>query len=377
MKKDYNVIWIDDEWEKQLEFKDECEELGIHLCPFSYQKAGMDELDKHLNSWDAIILDGEINDKSDHEEPSTEGLLNALMHLAGLPANKQIPYFISTGKDKVKNNEMLKGKTIYLKDVDDEKLIDDICKKIDDTERFKVKVLYKDIIDFLWRVNKDICDSIICIFQKMHYPDSNDSFDSKLYYNQIRQGLECVFIEANKKGIIPDECFSGDRPNIDQCYRYLVGNPAIHAGVRYGQPGERIAPEYIGDMMSLIKNIGNEFSHPNENSKTHYLLFSLAFNLYEIVVWMFQYFEEHPDKNENMKKCVKIEKIKDNELEGIVEVQKIYHIGRNFTINPVFVLNNRLIGKRVKIEKWNVNKDDNLKKLYPYFASSVNPIEDA
>ena len=377
MKKDYKVIWIDDEWEKQQEFKDECEELGIHLCPFSYQQAGMDELDKHPNSWDAIILDGEIKDKSDHEEPSTKGLLNALMHLAGLPVSKQIPRFISTGKDKVKDNEMLKDEIIYLKDVDDEKLIDDIRNTIDNTERFKVKLLYKDIIDFLGSVNKEISDSIICIFLKMHYPDSNDSFDSKVYYNQIRQGLECVFIEANKKGVIPDECFSGDRAIIDQCYRYLIGDPAFHAGVRYGRPGERIVPEYIEDMMSLIKNLGNEFSHPNENSKTHYLLFSLAFNLYEIAVWMFQYFEEHPDKNENLKKCIKIEKINDKELEGIVEVQKIYHIGRNFTINPAFVSKKGLIGKRVKIEKWSVNNDENLKKIYPYFASSVHPIEDA
>ena len=26
-KKEYNVIWIDDEWDKMTEFKDECEEL--------------------------------------------------------------------------------------------------------------------------------------------------------------------------------------------------------------------------------------------------------------------------------------------------------------------------------------------------------------
>ena len=103
-KNEYNVIWIDDEWEKQLEFKNECEELGIHLKGFSYHKAGMDELDKHPNSWDAVLLDGEIKDKSEHEEPSTKGLLNALKHLADM--HKFVPYFISTGKDKVKKNEM-------------------------------------------------------------------------------------------------------------------------------------------------------------------------------------------------------------------------------------------------------------------------------
>lgn len=336
----------------------------------------MEELDKHPYSWDAVILDGEIKDKSEHEEPSTKGLLNALMHLASLPSNRQIPRFISTGKDKVRDNEMLKDEDIYIKDIDDEKLIDDIRTTIDNTERFKVKVLYKDIIDFLSRVNREISDSIICVFEKMHYPNSNDSFDSKLYYNQIRQALECIFIEANIKGVVPDECFNGDRPNIDQCYRYVIGDPAYHAGVRYGQQGERVVPGYIEDMMSMIKNLGNEFSHPNENTKTHYLLFSLAFNLYEIAVWMFQYFEEHPDRNENLKKCVKIEKIDDDELEGVVELQKIYHIGNRFGVNPGFVLKNGWVGKKVKVLKYGTNNDEKLKKLYPYFASNIQLIEE-
>lgn len=373
-KKEYNVIWIDDEWSKMTEFKDECEELHIHLQPYSYQKAAMEELDKHPNSWDAVLLDGEIKDKSEHEEPSTKGLLKALMYLA--EKHKQIPRFISTGKDKVKDNEMLKDERIYIKDIDDEKLFDDIRSTIDNIERFKVKQLYKDVFDLLGIINKDVCESIISIFEKMHNPDSDISFDSKLYYNQIRQALECVYIVANKNGVIPDECFSGERPNIDQCYRYLVGDPAFHAGVRYGQQGEHIVPEYIGAMMAMIKNIGNEFSHPNDNNKTHYLLYSLALNLYEIANWMFLYIEEHPDRNENLKKCTRIEKPTNDDMEGLVEVQKIYHIGRKFGVNPGFVLKNGLLGKKVKIVKYGANNDDNLSKLYPFFASNIQLIEE-
>lgn len=223
MAKDYNVIWIDDEWDKMTEFKDECEDLHIHLKPYSYQKVAMDELDKHPHLWDAVLLDGEIKDKSEHEEPSTKGLLKALMYLA--EKHNKIPRFISTGKDKVKDNEMLKDEHIYIKDIDDEKLFDDIRNTIDNIERFKIKLVYKDVIDLLGNINKDVCESIISIFEKMHDPDSDISFDSRLYYNQIRQALECVYIVANKNGVIPDECFSGERPNIDQCYRYLVGDP--------------------------------------------------------------------------------------------------------------------------------------------------------
>lgn len=374
MTKDYNVIWIDDEWDKMTEFKDECEDLHIHLQPFSYQKAAMDELDKHPNSWDAVLLDGEIKDKSEHEEPSTKGLLKALMYLA--EKHKQIPRFISTGKDKVKDNEMLKDEHIYIKDIDDEKLFDDIRNTIDTIERYKVKLLYKDVIELLGSINKDVCESIISIFEKMHDPDSDISFDSKLYYNQIRQALECVYIVANRNGVIPDECFSGGRPNIDQCYRYLVGDPAFHAGVRYGQQGDYVVPEYIGAMMAMIKNIGNEFSHPNENNKTHYLLYSLTLNLYEIANWMFHYIEEHPDREENLRKCTKIEKPAIDDLEGIVEVQKIYHIGRKFGVNPGFVLKNGWLGKKVKIVKYGANNDENLKSLYPYFANNIQLVEE-
>lgn len=373
MAKDYNVIWIDDEWDKMMEFKDECEDLHIHLQPFSYQKAAMDELDKHPNSWDAVILDGEIKDKSEHEEPSTKGLLKALMYLA--EKHKQIPRFISTGKDKVKDNEMLKDERIYIKDIDDEKLFDDIRNTIDNIERFKVKLLYKDVIDLLGNINKDVCESIISIFEKMHNPDSAISFDSKLYYNQIRQALECVYIVLNKKGVIPDECFSSGRPNIDQCYRYLVGAPAFHAGVRYGQQGDYIVPEYIGAMMAMIKNIGNEFSHPNENNKTHYLLYSLTLNLYEIANWMFRYIE-NPDREKNFSKCTKIEKPTSDDLEGIIEVQKIYHVGRRFAVSSSLVFKNKWLGKKVKIVKYSANNDENLKPLYPYFASNIQLIEE-
>ena len=381
MKKEYNVIWIDDEWEKQQEFKEECEDLGIHLQGFSYQKAGMDELDNHPNLWDAVLLDGEIKDKSDHEEPSTKGLLNALMHLASLLTNRQIPRFISTGKDKVKDNEMLKDEVIYIKDIDDEKLISDIRNAIDNIERFKVKILYKDIIDFIGRINKEVSESIISIFEKMHNPDSNISFDSKLYYNQIRQALECIFIEANNKGILPNECFSGERPNIDQCYRYLVGDPAYHAGVRYGQPGERIVPYYIQDMMSLIKNLGNEFSHPTENEKTHYLLYSLSFHLYEIASWMIHYISVHPNKDENLKKCIKLvteeKSTPDNEIIGIVERYKeYYHIESKFYLNPKTIQQNGWEGKRVKILKYDKNINKKTKDLFPFFAVSIQLAED-
>lgn len=324
--KDYSVIWIDDEWEDQIEFKEECEELNIHLRPFSYQKAGMNELDKHPNSWDAVILDGEIKDKSDNELPSTKGLLNALKHLSSMPVNKKVPYFISTGKDKVKKNEMLEDEVIYEKGDDDEKLIDDIRSTIDNIEQFKVKVLYRDAIDQLNKISPNASEVILDIFESMHYPDSHPDFNPILYYNQLRQILEYNFRAANKLCIVPNECFDdkGD-PNLSQCCHYLSGNDATHAGVRYGskEKKDRVVPLHIELMMRMVLDVGNTNSHSaklNDNElkeleqylnknvfNSRYLIYSLALNVCEITLWFKNYIDNHQDIEKiekNKKMCL-------------------------------------------------------------------------
>lgn len=319
--KDYNIIWIDDEWKDQSEFKDECEELHIHLKPFSNQKSGMDELDNHPNFWDAVILDGEIKDKSDNEVPSTKGLLNAIKRLSEMPANKRVPYFISTGKDKVKENEMLEDETIYRKGDDDERLIDDIRNTVDNIERFKVKILYKDVIEQFSKISSHASNVVLDIFESMHYPDSHPDFNPILYYNQLRQILEYVFRAANKVAIIPDKCISdSDEVNLNQCCHYLSGNCAKHLEIRYGTEGDRVVPKHIQDMMFLILSIGNINSHTSKLSEedkcnltnyikdnvynSRYLIYGLALQLCEIVMWMNRYILDHPNREENLKKCM-------------------------------------------------------------------------
>ena len=61
MKKIYNVVWIDDEYDKMSAFQEECEEIhGIKLYPFRTQKSGMDALDKNLDKWDGVLLDAKM-----------------------------------------------------------------------------------------------------------------------------------------------------------------------------------------------------------------------------------------------------------------------------------------------------------------------------
>lgn len=186
----------------------------------------------------------------------------------------------------------------------------------------------------------------------------------------------------------------------------MIGRDAEKLGYRYGTTGERIAPRHIHDMMSLIINLGNSNSHSTELShltelseheiqkydnqikssgvNSRFLIFSMALQFCEIVQWMNNYIKEHSNKDENLAMCVKLESadvinadIEPNDLIGVIEVDnKLFHVGNKFGVNPGYVTKNRLVGKKVKIIKYDVNTDEKAKGHYPYYASIIQPIEE-
>lgn len=391
MIKEYNVIWIDDEWDKMTEFKDECEDLHIHLQPYSYQKAAMEELDKHPNSWDAVLLDGEIKDKSEHEEPSTKGLLKALMYLA--EKHKEIPRFISTGKDKVKDNEMLKDERIYIKDIDDEKLFDDIRNTIDNIERFKIKSFYSNAIEQLRSINTWCSEKILDILEAMHFPEKK--IDPLLYYNPLRQTLEYIFREANKVSIIPDEFIGKEKDdvNLNQCVQFLSGRNADWIGIRFGGAKDYVVPAHIKDMMFQVLNLGNVNSHSRTlnddeqkklgeyfkenvcNSKC--LIYSLALQICEIAVYMGKYIANNNNPPENEKKCKTfgvVEKIEGNESICVIKSNRL---GREscICISSKSATGMGIIGKKVVVIEESLNTNPLTRVEYPYYATVVESLE--
>lgn len=76
MNATYEVIWIDDEWDKMTQFKEECDVMHhINLHPYRTRKEGMFALDNDLGKWDAILLDARFFDQSEeNEEARLDGL---------------------------------------------------------------------------------------------------------------------------------------------------------------------------------------------------------------------------------------------------------------------------------------------------------------
>ena len=223
----------------------------------------------------------------------------------------------------------------------------------------------------------------------MHFPKSHPDFNPILYYNQLRQILEYVYIEANKVAIIPDECISSTgEVNLSQCCHYLSGNDATVLKIRYGERGERVVPKHIQDMMVHILTLGNINSHAsriseedehnlknyiNENVyNSRFLIYSLALQLCEIVMWMNRYIANHPNKDENQKKCVKLETISENDKIGFVEFDGTsYHLGDNFLLNKSLIENRSWQGKRIKVVDYIINNKEINASKYKFYARYI------
>ncbi len=406
-KEEYNVIWIDDEWDTiGKTFIQICEKRHkIHIKAFKTRREGMDVLEQNLKFWDAVILDAKAyNNSSTNEVADVDGLYEAIKQIERLKLKRHIPYFVLTRQPDLMDDKMFEksvGK-FYKKNAEGQnQLITDLKKEVGNSPRHQLKVFYNDVMERLYSLDIEAGEDVLNILEAMHYPDRYPDFEPVNYYNKLRKILEWNFKEANKYGIIPDECIEDGVTNLNQSCCYLCGLNCDHIHLRYGDETkkERIVPKHIKDMMFLVLYLGNIKSHTaklpkddidrlerylkDEVRNSRYLIFSLALQICEITMWLGRYMDEHPNKEENLRKCVRLE-VKDSidqedkiDLIGVIELDNgIYHIGSKVCLNPIFVKQREWLEKEVKIVKYSENINDKTKNQYPFFASNIQLIEE-
>ena len=387
MSKKYNILWIDDEWDKMPAFKQECEELyNLKLEPYRTRKAGMQALEDNLEKWHAVLLDAKMFDESENEQASLTGLGKAKAHLDRLSVKKAIPYFISTGQPDLLDDDNFKALfgNYYTKAKDDEKLMADILQAILNAESSQIKAIYSNIFASSETLGiSEYIDSIILdILLPLHYTEKQSSFKPIHHYNQLRQLVEYLFRACHKVGLIPDQCIPNGIVNLNQCSIYLAGKNAEKAGVRYGEPGERVIPEYIEAIIRSVLDFGNVHSHTVEldaedtikienilrSSQSKYLIFGLTLQLCEAITWFAKYISEHDDKEVNLLYCQGL--IKDDDkakYEGKICVPEQDENGVWHCEECLVILSHWESG-RMKLKEISDNTNKRTNGKYPYFA---------
>ena len=402
----YNVIWIDDEWDTRgKSFIQLCEvKHQIHITPFKTRKEGIELLLQDERPWDAVILDAKAFNESEENEAATlKGLIDAINKIESLKMKKVIPHFVLTRQPDLLGNETFKELigTFYKKDKkkenenikDRDDLISDLKAKVAESPRLQIKLKYEEAINRISMLDSWSGEKLLDIFEAIHNPEKQ--IDPLLYYNPLRKILEFLFRAANKVSLIPDELIGNERNdvNLNQCVQYMSGKPADWLGIKYGGPRDSIVPNHIKDMMFLVLNLGNINSHSTSLNQEElkrlgryiernvcnstYLIYSLAMQISEIVLFLTKYIANYNDKYENIKMCKTtgyVEQIAGNNSICLIRSKRPGH-ETNVCISKGYAIENNLIGKKVVVMEEIKNEFPETKEIYSYIAKKVLSLE--
>lgn len=307
-----NVLWIDDEWRKQTAVITDAEQDGIDLKPYESHEEGMFALMADLKGFHAVVLDAKVKKGKDDIVIGLSGLAASRDRLIEL--NQEgifLPYFIFTGQPDYMENDVFRdsfGK-YYTKGQDNQKLFDDIKKVVLNKDEYIVQRNHHRVFE--------ICDQYFDAETKQILTDillsiksPNDLFNDELYFPQIRRILEKLFRQANKFGLLHDKCIVGGKVNLSESNLFLAGKPTKHVNVICSVSH---FPGIIADVVRQILSITNAASHTSDTElknnidlqahrsmvKSPYLLYSLTYNLLDVLIWFEEYIKINNDYSFN------------------------------------------------------------------------------
>lgn len=307
----YNVLWFEDEDYKFQRFKEIAELKGFKLILVKVRQQGINELKLHPGKYDAILLDAEMPEQSENEKAGTSGIKNVIEVATEL----QIPLFVSTGQDYLKQNDLFPGiyKHVFVKGFKDksaglggdDELFAAMTDELDQLEKSKIKRMYSDVVVGMegLEVEDEAYNNFLLILSALHFPDSHIDFNAGSQYNSLRIVFENICKAFIRKGILPDAFIEEGRVNILESYRYLTGFEKMRPKhILFYHDGE-ILPRYIAEPLSPIIFILNAKSHSGTGKvalpQSRYKLFSDALLFCEIIVFAYDYIRQHPDIDQN------------------------------------------------------------------------------
>lgn len=394
MENKYNILWIDDEWDKMTIFQRECEELhNLHLEPFRTRKDGIGALERDMDHWSAVLLDAKGYDEDENEIRALKGLRKAIRRLDELSTKRAIPRFISTGQPDLISDDNFREMVdnFYVKGKDDARLIEDMLSAIRKSEKQQLLVHYKDVFTALdeLSIRQYVEEILLDILLPLHFPAKVPNFKPVYHYNQLRQLIEYLFRACHKVGLIPDQCVPDGKVNLSQSSLYLAGKDAVISGVRYGEKGDRIIPEYIEGVIRAILEFGNIHSHTVEideedlkkiegifrTARSRFIIFGLALQICEAIIWFSEFIPEHNDKEINLLLCKEL--LRDDSTESKNDDTKKY-LNREFIpikdedgiwhCEECYVKISSWVSGKMELIEISPNTDKRTNAKYPYFA---------
>lgn len=313
--KRYRVIWFDDEYKTLNIIREKAFVNGIDLIGFDNSKEGIDELEKHIEKYDAAISDGLFykNPGQSGDSVTDKALFEVGLALDRLCERKKLPWFILSGQDK-----FTKEKNSYADAFKDNKVYDKLNEddlvglwgiiKIDADKQPETQIRHEYSKVFEVCTDKYIGEDASKPLMRIlgSFKDSMLLFDDELYFTQIRIILENIFRAANRFGLLHDKCLEGGKVNLTESSLFLSGENTKHLDVSCEKSH---FTKIVSDLVKSILFITGAASHTvdadikkninlieyRKTISTPYLLYSLTFQLIDIMIWFKSYADDNQD----------------------------------------------------------------------------------
>lgn len=320
--KTYKVLWIDDDFETLDLFSGLAKSNDILLDGFKSYEEGFANFESKVFEYDAILLDALFFKTKSQVSGSedSKGLAAAKDKIAEFRRQRNIPYFILSGQTKLEKDSTFSDTygNYYKKQNPEDitKLFKEIKEKADKEPYTRLRHKYQDVFDacteryYLDFAGKHLIDVLFSV------ENTGDRFDDEKYFNGIRKVVEYVFRAANKIGLLHDKCIPNDIINLTWSSMFLAGkeielkpsNSIISCDKVY-------FPGILANNIKLLLDITSAASHTDgdekENAKlkfteykkqisSNYLIYSLAFQVMDLVLWFKKCADENPNYSSNI-----------------------------------------------------------------------------
>ncbi len=306
----FKILWVDDEYYKQEAFIDYAYLRGLKLCPFKSFKDGINEIERHFEEYQGIILDAKAYNESENEVASAEGLPKAINKLHEMRPKGGIPIYVFTGQPDLFSSDifemMLGDVKCYKKGLEIDLLLDDVLKNAQNLAEIQIRNKYLRVFEACTEkyIGESAAYTLIEAIKSIEVDNSPISYKDS--FNPLRKLTEVLFSKLNSLKIIPDEISNG-AGWINKSSLFLAGKHdrfSIKEGV--------IHPVIISSIYSFLQ-ITQDASHeiPEklnlkvgqyvDEMKTPYLYQSTLYQLFDILIWFKHFIDDHPDPEQNKK----------------------------------------------------------------------------
>lgn len=309
----YKVLWIDDQYkdDEMIQFAIEADNEGLILEGYPSFEEGFEALERKLEHFDVILLDGLFFERKGQEAGTEDesGIGMAIAKINELKSKKVFPWFVLSGKDKFTKgeNSLLKANKARCFDKtnpsDVVKLFEEMKSAASEQPDAQLKHKYADLLgtcsDSL--LGQEHFSRLFTLIK--HIENLEKLANTEDMLNPIRKIIERMFTRMAEKGIIAEAIIS-NKGWINGSSLFLANKHSDYEHL------SEITPPLVSENIHRLLNIIQDASHGEgelrlkvdhylKSAQSDYLYRSCIYLLFDLLLWFKEFLVNNDDKKTN------------------------------------------------------------------------------